>query len=40
MEEDEIGNLDFDEVIGTKTDSEVSFSNHDFVKIMKCMLGI
>ena len=40
MEEDERGDLDSDEVRGSEMDSEVSFSNHDFVIIMKCRLSI
>ena len=40
MEEDERGDSDSDEVRGSEIDSEVSFSNHDFVIIMKCRLSI
>ena len=40
MEEDERGDSDSDDVKGGETDSEVSFSNNDFVIIMKYMLSI
>ena len=40
MEKGERGDSDSDEVRGSETDSEVSFSNHDFVIIMKYMLSI
>ena len=40
MKEDEIGDSVSNEVNGSETDSEVSFSNHDFVIIMKCRLSM
>ena len=40
MEEYERGDLDFDVVRGSETNNEVSFSNHDFIIIMKCRLRI
>ena len=40
MEEDERCDLVSKEVKASETDSEVSFSNHDFVIIMKYRLSI
>ena len=40
MEEDERGDSDSNEIKGSEMASEVSFSNHDFVIIMKCRLNI
>ena len=36
MEDDEIGDSVSNGVNDSETDSEVSFSNHEFVIIMKC----
>ena len=40
MEDDEIGDSVCNGVKGSEIDSEVSFSNHDFVIIMKCRLSM
>ena len=40
MEDDEIGDSDSNGVNSSETDSEVSFSNHDFVIIIKCRLSM
>ena len=40
MEDDEIGDSISNGVNGSEIDSEVSFSNHDFVIIMKCRLSM
>ena len=40
MEDDEIGDSISNEIKGSETNSEVSFSNHDFVIIMKRRLNM
>ena len=40
MEDDEIGDSISNGVNGSEKDSEVIFSNHDFVIIIKCRLSM